>query len=108
MARKKSSKRKYGPKASKSVEREMHEYKRGKLKSGRSGKKVKSRKQAIAIGLSEARKEGAKVPKKKSSSKKSSSKKSAKKSSGRKSSSKKSSSSRKKISRKSSSKKSSS
>jgi hypothetical protein len=104
MARKKSSKRKYGPKASKAVEREMHEYKRGKLKSGRSGKKVKSRKQAIAIGLSEARREGAKVPKKKSSSKKSSSK----KSSGRKSSSKKSSSSRKKSSRKSSSKKSSS
>ncbi|HEX6774047.1 MAG TPA: DUF6496 domain-containing protein [Acidobacteriaceae bacterium] len=103
MARKKSSKRKYSPKASKTVEREMHEYKRGKLKSGRSGKKVKSRKQAIAIGLSEARKEGAKVPKKKSSSKK----KSSKKSSGRKSSSKKSSSSRKKSSRKSSSKKSS-
>lgn len=104
MAQKKSSKRKYGPKASRSVEREMHEYKRGKLKSGRSGKKVKSRKQAIAIGLSEARQEGAKVPaKKKSSSKKSS----AKKSSGRKSSSKKSSSSRKKSSRKSSSKKSS-
>ena len=99
MARKKSSKRKYGPKASESVEREMHEYKRGKLKSGRSGKKVKSRKQAIAIGLSEARREGAKVPKKKSSSKKSSSK----KSSGRKSSSKKSSSSRKKSSKKSSS-----
>lgn len=106
MARKKSSKRKYSPKASKSVEREMHEYKRGKLKSGRSGKKVKSRKQAIAIGLSEARKEGAKVPaKKKSSSKKKSS---AKKSSSRKSSSKKSSSGRKKSSRKSSSKKSSS
>ena len=106
MARKKSSKRKYSPKASKSVEREMHEYKRGKLKSGRSGKKVKSRKQAIAIGLSEARKEGAKVPaKKKSSSKKKSS---AKKSSSRNSSSKKSSSGRKKSSRKSSSKKSSS
>ena len=46
----------------------MHEMKSGKLKSGRSGKKVKSRKQAIAIGLSEARKSGAKVPKKKSSS----------------------------------------
>lgn len=107
MARKKSSKRKYSPKASKSVEREMHEYKRGKLKSGRSGKKVKSRKQAIAIGLSEARKEGAKVPKKKSSSKKSSSKKSSKKSPGRKSSAKKSSSSRKKSSRKSAAKKSS-
>jgi len=96
MPRKKSSKRKYSPKASKSVEREMREYKRGKLKSGRSGKKVKSRKQAIAIGLSEARQEGAKVPKKKSAAKK-------------KSSSKKSSSGRKKkSSRKSTSKKSSS
>ena len=59
-------KRKYGPKASRKVERSMHEMKRGKLKSGRSGKRVKSRKQAIAIGLSEARAEGAKVPKKKS------------------------------------------
>ena len=84
MARKKSSKRKYSPKASKSVEREMHEYKRGKLKSGRSGKTVKSRKQAIAIGLSEARAEGAKVPAKKSSSKKSSKKKSSTKSSAKK------------------------
>jgi len=46
----------------------MHEFKRGKLKMGRSGKKVKSRKQAIAIGLSEARREGKKVPPKKSSS----------------------------------------
>ena len=115
MARKKSSKRKYGPKASESVEREMHEYKRGKLESGRSGKKVKSRKQAIAIGLSEARKEGAKVPKKKSSSKKKSAKKksakkksSKKKSSKKSSSKKKSSSSRKKSSRKSSSRKKSS
>jgi len=51
----------------------MHEKKQGTLKSGRSGRKVTSRKQAIAIGLSEARKEGAKVPKKKSSAKKSSS-----------------------------------
>jgi hypothetical protein len=66
----------YGKKASKKVERAMHERKRGKLKSGRSGKKVKSRKQAIAIGLSEARRSGAKVPKKKkSSSRKKSSKK---------------------------------
>ena len=65
-SRKKSSGRKYGPKASSKVERSMHEMKRGELKSGRSGKKVKSRKQAIAIGLSEARAEGAKVPKKKS------------------------------------------
>jgi hypothetical protein len=56
---------KYGKKASEKVERAMHERKRGTLKSGGSGKKVKSRKQAIAIGLSEARREGAKVPKKK-------------------------------------------
>jgi hypothetical protein len=60
--RSKSSKRKYGPKASIKVRRAVHEWKRGKLKSGRSGKKVKSRKQAIAIGLSEARRRGAKVP----------------------------------------------
>lgn len=63
---KKSSGRKYGPKASKSVEREMKAFKKGKLKSG-SGKKVTSRKQAVAIGLSEARRSGAKVPKKSSS-----------------------------------------
>jgi hypothetical protein len=49
------------------VERAMHEMKRGKLKSGRSGKTVKSRKQAIAIGLSESRKAGAKIPKKRAS-----------------------------------------
>jgi len=61
---------KYGKKASKKVERAMHERKKGTLKSGRSGKKVTSKKQAIAIGLSEARKAGAKVPRKKSSSKK--------------------------------------
>ena len=54
---------KYGPKAQKKVEETMHEYKQGNLKSGRSGKKVTSRKQAIAIGLSEARDSGAKVPK---------------------------------------------
>jgi len=54
--------RKYGKKASSKVGRAVHEMKRGKLKSGKSGKKVKSRKQAIAIGLSEARKAGAKVP----------------------------------------------
>lgn len=53
---------KYGKKAQKSVERAMHKAKRGKLKSGRNGKTVKSRKQAIAIGLSEAREKGAKVP----------------------------------------------
>ncbi len=53
---------KYSKKAGQKVERAMHEMKDGKLKSGRSGQKVKSRKQAIAIGLSEARKEGARVP----------------------------------------------
>ncbi len=57
---------KYGKKAGDKVEQTMHEMKEGKLKSG-SGKKVTSRKQAIAIGLSEARKEGGKVPEKKSS-----------------------------------------
>lgn len=56
---------KYGPKAQKKVEKTMDEYKKGELKSGGSGKKVKSRKQAVAIGLSKARKEGAKVPKQK-------------------------------------------
>jgi hypothetical protein len=65
---------KYGKKASKKVEKAMHERKEGTLRSG-SGKKVTSKKQAIAIGLSEARKEGAKVPRKKGSKKKSSSKK---------------------------------
>lgn len=60
---------KYGQKTQKKVEKAMHERKEGKLKSG-SDKKVTSKKQAIAIGLSEARKEGGKVPKKKSSSKK--------------------------------------
>jgi hypothetical protein len=64
---------KYGAKASKKVERAMHEMKRGQLKSGRSGKTVKSRKQAIAIGLSEARRAGGKVPRKASSSRRSSS-----------------------------------
>jgi hypothetical protein len=61
---------KYGKKAGEKVERAMKERKQGKLRSGRSGKKVTSRKQAIAIGLSEARKSGGKVPKKKSSKKK--------------------------------------
>jgi len=55
---------KYGRKAQKKVERAMRERKRGTLRSGRSGKKVTSRKQAIAIGLSEARRSGAKVPRK--------------------------------------------
>jgi hypothetical protein len=77
---------KYGKKASKKVEKAMHERKKGTLKSGGSGKKVTSKKQAIAIGLSEARKEGGKVPRKKSASKK----KSGRKKSGKKKSSKKS------------------
>jgi len=58
----------YGKAASAKVKRAIHEEKRGELKSGRSGKKVTSRKQAIAIGLSEARKRGAKVPAKRSKS----------------------------------------
>ncbi len=66
MARKKS-KRKYSKGASRKVARAMTKLKKGTLKSGRSKKKVTSRKQAIAIGLSEARKRGAKVPKKKKS-----------------------------------------
>jgi Family of unknown function (DUF6496) len=61
---------KYGQKSKDKVEKAMHEEKRGELKSGRSGKTVKSRKQAIAIGLSEARKAGGKVPKKAASKKK--------------------------------------
>jgi hypothetical protein len=63
---------KYSKKASKTVEKAVHKQKAGTLKSGKSGKKVTSRKQAIAIGLSEAREKGLKVPKKKSSSKSSS------------------------------------
>lgn len=55
----------YGKKAGEKVSKAMHERKKGKLKSGKSGKPVKSRKQAIAIGLSQARKAGGKVPKKK-------------------------------------------
>ena len=67
MAKKAGKKRKYSKGASKKVGNEMRRYKRGKAKSGRGGKggKVKSRKQAIAIGLSKARKKGKKVPKKK-------------------------------------------
>jgi hypothetical protein len=88
---------KYSKKAGDKVEKAMHEKKRGQLKSGRSGKKVTSRKQAIAIGLSEARKEGAKVPKKggakKGGAKKSGAKKGgAKKSAAKKGASKKSAS----------------
>jgi hypothetical protein len=55
---------KYGSKAQDKVEKAMHEMKQGKLKSGKSGKKVTDKKQAVAIGLSQARKEGDKVPKK--------------------------------------------
>ena len=73
--------KKYGKKASKEVGKAMHERKRGQLKSGGSGKTVKSRKQAIAIGLSKARKAGAKVPAKKGT--KTASKRSSKKSSTR-------------------------
>jgi len=61
---------KYGKKAQQKVKKAMHERKRGTLRSGRSGKKVTSKKQAIAIGLSEARRAGGKVPRKKKSSKK--------------------------------------
>lgn len=84
---------KYSKKAGEKVERAMHEKKRGQLKSGRSGKKVTSRKQAIAIGLSEARKEGAKVPNKggakKGAAKKSGAKKGVKKGSAKKAAPKK-------------------
>ena len=67
--------RKYSKKASNKVAKVMHERKQGTLRSGGSGQKVTSRKQAIAIGLSEARRSGAKVPKKKAGSKKKSAKK---------------------------------
>jgi|SRR3954465_6148472 len=98
MASKKKA-RKYGRNVGSTVKKVMHERKTGTLRSGRSKKKVKSRKQAIAIGLSEARAAGKKVPPKKGSSKKGSSKKgSSKKGSSKKSSSKKSS--RKKSSKK--------
>ena len=66
---KKTRKRKYSEGAAKKVKRAMKKRKTGTLRSGRSGKKVKSRKQAIAIGLSEARSAGAKVPKKRKSKK---------------------------------------
>jgi Family of unknown function (DUF6496) len=78
MAARKSSggRRKYGRAASKRVESAMHRRKKGTLKSGRSGRTVRSRKQAIAIGLSEARKKGAKVPRKRGGRKNSGSRKS--------------------------------
>jgi hypothetical protein len=82
---------KYGKKASKKVERAMRERKRGTLRSGRSGKRVRSRKQAVAIGLSEARRAGAKVPRKRGAKKsRKSSGGRARKSSSRKSSARKS------------------
>ena len=77
--------RKYSKKASKDVERVMKKRKAGTLKSGRSGKKVTSRKQAIAIGLSEARAKGKKVPKKASKKRKTTKKKTTKKKTGKKS-----------------------
>ncbi len=91
-ARRKSASRKYGEAATKSVKRAMHERKTGTLKSGKGRHpKVKSREQAIAIGLSEAREAGAKVPRKrttkKSSAKKASTRRSTAKKSGRKSAS---------------------
>jgi hypothetical protein len=90
-AKKKSGRKRYGKAAGKRVESAMRRRKKGTLKSGKGGKggKVKSRKQAIAIGLSEAREKGAKVPRKKSSRKKSSRKKSSAKKSSRKKSSRK-------------------
>lgn len=69
MAAKKKSTRKYSKSASENVKTEMHEMKKGTLRSGRSGKKVTNPKQAIAIGLSEARRAGKKVPKKAASKK---------------------------------------
>lgn len=93
---KKKAKKKYGRKASQKVERAMHEMKEGKLRSGGSGRKVKSRKQAVAIGLSEARREGGKVPAKKSGTRKKKSGAGSKSSARRKSSNRKTSTGRKK------------
>jgi hypothetical protein len=87
-ARKKSGGRKYGKSASKRVASAMRRRKKGTLKSGRSGRKVKSREQAIAIGLSEAREKGAKVPRKRAA-KKGSAKKGGAKRGGRKAAAKK-------------------
>lgn len=80
---------KYSQKAQEKVEQAMHERKEGTLKSGRSGKKVTSKKQAIAIGLSEAREAGAKVPKKKTAAKKATPKKATKKTATKKTAAKK-------------------
>jgi hypothetical protein len=91
-AKRTSSTRKYGKAASKSVKRAMHKRKSGTLKSGKGRHpKVKSREQAIAIGLSEARASGAKVPRKRTSTKGGAKKSSSKRSSSKRSSSKKSS-----------------
>ena len=92
--------RKYSKGTAKKVARAMRKRKKGTLKSGRSGKKVKSRKQAIAIGLSEARKAGKKVPKKKKSAKKSAAS-TRKTSSTRKSASRKKTSAKKRAKKKS-------
>lgn len=92
--------RKYSKGAAKKVARAMRKRKKGTLKSGRSGKTVKSRKQAIAIGLSEARKAGKKVPKKKKSAKKSAAS-TRKTSSTRKSASRKKTSAKKRAKKKS-------
>jgi hypothetical protein len=98
---------KYSKGSGEEVKEAMHEMKEGKLKSGRSGKKVTSRKQAIAIGLSEAREKGEKVPSKKSASKKGGAKKSAAKKSSTKKSAAKKGSTKKSSTKKSSTKKSS-
>lgn len=102
---------KYGDKASEKVHEALHEEKQGQLKSGRSGKKVTSRKQAIAIGLSEARKEGGKVPRKaaaKKSGAKTASKKAASKKAGTKKTTARKSGARKSAAKKTSAKKSAS
>ncbi len=96
----------YGKKASDKVESAMHERKHGTLKSGGSGKKVTSKKQAIAIGLSEARKEGGKVPAEKSAAKKSGAKKSAAKKSSAKKTTTRKTSAKKSTGRKTAAKKS--
>ncbi len=97
---------KYGKKASQKVEKAMHERKTGTLRSGRSGTKVRSRKQAIAIGLSEARREGGKVPPRKSSSRRSATKKSASRRSAAKRPASRRSTAKKSASRRSSARKS--
>ena len=97
---------KYGEKAGEKVEKAMHEMHEGTLKSGRSGKKVTSKKQAVAIGLSEAREEGGKVPKKAAAKKSTSTKKSATKKSTAKKTTAKKSTTKKTAAKKTASKKS--